>query len=346
MIESKQENDPRPDPPTPENPNPLLGFIIVDDSNNKLMEYKSTDSGNSFESGSFVNTFETSSTRGEMNSAGIYVLPGRFNNIGFYNLSSFKTVFNIQTQSVPSPGGWGVISCGFLDENTVVCATYNTSGEIYTYDLTNNYLQNKIVDDNPSGNGFQAILVTKEKQIVTAYKGCIYIYNWTGSYLGYSNSSSGYNMYGMKEIRENIIITAEWYYIYSHNINNPENTIQHKLLNLYSTGILYYTIEVLEWNTGNIAIGGVAISTGSSYVELFHLDEDNENLQSISNKRWVGQDRCDIRIIREIQTGVIIFGGRRDCAVICTWEYAVAPYKDPVCFPLGGRDIYDILALP
>ena len=346
MIESKQETDPRDQPPeNPENPNPLLGFIILDGTNEKFMKYKSTDSGNSFQSGSSINTFGTDPRRGEMNSAGIYVLPdGISNNIGFYNLSSFGTVLNIQSQSGRGHRGG---SCGFLDENTAVCATY-TSGDIYTYDLTNNYLQVKIAHNNPSGNGFQALLVTKEKQIVAAYKGCIYIYNSTGSYLGYSNSSERSSIARqMKEIRENIIVTADSFSLYSHNISNPENSIKHKLLDMDNTQNGYYTIEVLEWNTGNIALGGHDYSTGTTYgyVELFHLDEDNDNLQPISNKRLL-HGSCFIRIIREIQTGVIIFGGDGGCADICTWEYAIVPDKDPICFPLGGRDIQDILALP
>ena len=348
MIESEQEKDPRdPTPENPENPNPLLGFIILDKTNDKFTEYKSTDSGNSFQSGSSINAFGTDPRRGEMNSAGIYVLPDfNNNNIGFYNLSSFGTVLNIQSQSGP---GYHWDSCAFLDENTAVCAT--TTGDIYTYDLTNNYLQLKIVDNNPSGFGFQALLVTKEKQILAAFFGCIYIYNFTGSYLGYSNNSEGYintNMYQMKEIRENIIVTAEYYSVYSHNISKPENTIQHKLLDKAITQNRYLTLEVLEWNTGNIAIGGSDYTTGSAYgyVELFHLDEDNDNLQPISNKCWVGQDGgCWIHIIREIQTGVIIFGGGI-CADICTWEYAVVPHKDPICFPLGEPYIWDIIALP
>ena len=335
-----------PDSPIPENPNPLLGFIILD--NDKLMEYKSTDSGKSFQSGSSVNTFGSTLSRGEMNSAGIYVLP-IYTDIGFYNLSSFTTVLNINILASfpPAPSGWRGILCGFLDENIAVCATYDPSGEIYTIDLTNNYLQHKIADNNPSGDSFQALLVTKEKQILAAYKGCIYIYNSTGSYLGYSNSSRTNDMYQMKEIRENIILTAEWFYVYSHNISNPENTIQHKLLEVFNTLTLYYTIEVLEWNTGNIAIGGCEM-TGNKYgyVELFHLDEGNDNLQPISNKRWLQDAGCCIQIIREIQIGVIIFGGSSGCADICTWEYAVVPHKDPICFPLGGCYIFDILALP
>ena len=169
MIESEQVKDPR--DPTPENPDSLLGFITLDSSNDKFMEYKSTDYGNSFQSsGSSINTFGASPVRGEMNSAGIYVLPDSSSkNIGFYNLSSFGTVLSIQSQS---GSGYVEGSCGFLDENTAVCATYN-SGDIYTYDLTNNYLQHKIADNNPSGKGFEGLLVTKEKQILAAYKGCI-----------------------------------------------------------------------------------------------------------------------------------------------------------------------------
>ena len=153
----------------------------------------------------------------------------------------------------------------------------------------------------------------------------------------------------MKEIRSNIILTAESHYVYSHDISDTENTIIYEFLHYDNTKTIYYTLEVLEGNTGDIAIGGgcnLSSETYSGYVELFHLDEDNSTLLPISNKRWVGDSNCYIYIIREIQTGVIIFGGENGCANICTWEYPVLPNKEPICFPLGGRIILDIISFP
>ena len=155
-------------------------------------------------------------------------------------------------------------------------------------------------------------------------------------------------MWQMKEVRSNIILTAEHNYVYSHDISNIGNIIRHELLDYDNTKSKYFTIEVLEGDTGNIAIGGWYYSSGIeySYVELFHLDEGNSTLLPISNKRWVGEDTiCTISIIREIQTGVIMFGSK-DYEDICTWEYAVLPHRDPICFPLGGTLIWDIISLP
>ena len=291
-----------------------------------------------------MNTFSSYPMRGEMNSRGIYVLPDRYNtNIGFYDLSSFGTSPVIRSQSGYG-GFWG--ACGFMDD-IAICAT-RTTGDIYKYNITNNYDQVRIANNNPSGYGFHSLLITKEKQILAAYGGCIYIYNSFGHYIGYSNNSqtSGY-MCQMKEIRSNIILTAEYYYVYSHDISNTGNIIRHKLLDSSDTNKYYLTLEVLEGNTGDIAIGGYYCqSYCSGYVELFHLDEDNSTLLPKSNKRWVQDYDCYIYIIREIQTGVIIFGGNYYCANICTWEYAVIPNKDPICFPRGGRDIWDIISLP
>ena len=311
------------------------------------MIYKWNSSGNSYDySGSSMNTFSDEPRRGDMNNRGIYVLPAyESKDIGFYNLSSFGTSPVIRSQSGYG-GFWG--ACGFMDEDIAICATYNQSGDIYKYNITNNYEQVRIANNNPSGYGFHSLLITKEKQILAAYAGCIYIYNSSGHYIGYSNNSQTSSMHQMKEIRSNIILTAEYYYVYSHDISYTGNIIRHKLLDSDVTNKKYFTLEVLEGKTGDIAIGGYDYSYGtlSGYVELFHLDEDNSKLLPKSNKRWVQDSSCWIYIIREIQTGVIIFGGDSDCADICTWEYAVLPNKHPICFPLGGRYIRDIISLP
>ena len=287
-----------------------------------------------------MNTFISDPRRGEMNSRGIYVLPDRYNtNIGFYDLSSFGTSPVIRSQS--GYGGWN--SCGFMDD-IAICATRYQSGDIYKYNITNNYEQERIPTNNPSGKGFESILITKEKQILAAYKGCIYIYNSSGHYItnsNHSDSSPTSSMYQMKEIRSNIIITAESNYVYLHDISNTGNIIRHKLLDYDDTKTLYLTLEVLEGNTGDIAIGGYTFS--SACVELFHLDEDISTLLPIFNRRRkIDIFECSIGIIREIQTGILIFGGCN----ICTWEYAVIPHKDPICFPHGGSYISDIISLP
>ena len=327
-------------------PDPLLGFITLDSTKDAFRKYIWNSAGNSYEySGSSMSTFST--RRGEMNNRRIYVLPDRYSsNIGFYDLSSFGTSPVIRSQS-GNGGHWG--ACGFMDEDIVVCTT-RTTGDIYKYNITNNYEQVRIPTNNPSGDGFVSLLVTKDKKyILAAYSGCIYIYNSSGAYIGYSdNSQTVYFMLQMKEIRENIILTAQGH-IYSYDISNTGDIIKHKLLDYENTKTIYFTIEVLEGNKGDIAIGGYykPSETQYGYVELFHLNEDNSTLLPISNKRWVGEDnKCDFLIIREIQTGVIIFGGREYCKDICSWEYAVIPHKEPICFPLGGHRIWDIISLP
>ena len=299
-----------------------------------------------------MSTSSTYPERGEMNNRRIYVPSAeRSNNnkIGFYDLTSFEKSPVIRSSNWSYLGG----ACLFMDDDIVICVTEET-GDIYKYNITNNYEQVKIASNNPSRWGFQSVLVTKDKKyILAAYYGCIYIYDSSGAYIGYSNNSQTqvYDVsqnYQMKEVRENIILTAEGLYVYSHDISNTGNIIIHKLLDFDNTKTRYYTLEVLEGNIGDIAIGGYYEPSGSryGYVQLFHLDEDNSNLHPKSNKRWVGGIGCWIRIIREIQTGVIIFGGDDDCD-ICTWEYAVVPEKDPICFPLGeGRHIRDIMPLP
>ena len=327
-----------------QNPDPLLGFITL--IYDEFKEYKSTDGGNSYQStGSSMKTFSGTPQRGERNSQGIYVHPDWLNpDIAFYDLSHFGT--SPVTRSQYGNNGWRG-NCAFMDDNTAICAAKDT-GDIYKYDLTNNYLQLRIASNNPSGSGFYGLLVTLEKQILAAYAGCIYMYTSSGTYINKSDNSQTSSMLQMKEVRSNIIVTAEDFYVYSHNINNPSNTIIHKLLDYADTKTRYYTMEVSSGNTGDIALGGMTRSSGpsSGYVELFHLDENNANLSPISHKRWVMDADCAIYIIREIQIGILIFGGHIYCADICTWEYAIIPHKEPTCFPIGGDFIQDIISLP
>ena len=339
--------DPTTSNPDAQNPAPLLGFITLNSRNDEFKKYKSTDGGNSYQStGSSMKTFDRNPCRGERNSKGIYVHPDHNSpDIAFYDLSHFGTSPVTRTQS--GTYGWRG-NCAFMDDNTAICATKST-GDIYKYDLTNDYLQLKIANNNPSGSGFRVLLVTREKQILAAYKGCIYIYTSSGTYINKSdNSQTSDFMYQMKEVRSNIIVTTEESYVYSHNINNPSNTIIHKLLDRVDIQIVYLTIEVLSGNTGDIALGGYTYTSEIyyGYVELFHLDENNANISPISDKRWVVDISCSIIIIREIQIGVLIFGGGDGCEDICTWEYATIPHKEPTCFPLGGVWIHDIISLP
>ena len=291
--------------------------------------------------GSSMSTFGGQPRRGEKNSRGIYVLPDRdSSNIGFYDLAPHGRPPEIRSQS--GYGHWG--SCCFLNEDTVLCATRST-GDIYKYDLKNNYLQHKIAN-NPANteNCLETILVTKDKHILASFRGCIYIYSSSGSYLGKSNSYQTYSINQMKEIRTNVILTAEGDYVYSHNIANPTRTIAKNLLDNSDTQKVYRAIEGLKGNTGKIALGGMAYTSKSNYygyVELFQLSGDNGSLQSIDSKRL--DDMCEIQIIREIMTGMLIFGGNSKCPKICTWEYDACPYQEPICYSLGGRDIRDII---
>ena len=152
----------------------------------------------------------------------------------------------------------------------------------------------------------------------------------------------------MQEVRRNIIVTAEEYYVYSHDISNPKNTIITKLLDGIKTRSWYYTIEGLYGGQGNMAIGGHSPNGMSwyGYVQLFHLDINNAKLHPIADKLWMNEDsNCYIRIIREIQVGVLVLGGDTNCEHICTWKYAVLPHQQPICFSIGGSYIYDIIPL-
>ena len=325
------------------NPAPLEGFITLDNSKDELKEYRR--SGNTYKSsGSSMQTSSDGPRRSEMNKRGIYVLQDfESHRTEFYDLSSFEIAPVIRFHS---GNGW-VGTCGFVDENIAVCAT--TEGMIYKYNITNNYEQMKIADNNPSGNGFHTLTITKDKNIITAYYECIYIYTSSGNYINKSCSSQrAKDMLQMQEVRTNTIVTAEKYSVNSHDIRNPRNTIVYKLLEKANTNTEYRSIVGLEGMRGDLALGGRIYTSGTyyGYVELFHLDENNASLHPIPNKRWVGPHTLRIDIIREIQVGVLIFGGENECADICTWGYAVIPHASPACYPIGGSWIWDIIPLP
>ena len=341
MIESEQVENPR--EPTAETPAPLLGFVAVDSTNDRLQEYKWTESGNTYEITESYMSTKTYPMRGERNTRGIYVLNDwDSGDIIIYDLASFETPsVNLTNSGV---GGYG--TCGFLEDDIVVCASRSTV-DIFTFNLTNNYRAHQIVASNPSGYGYITLLVTNDKKILASSDGCIYIYASNGIYLGKSDSSTSIDMYQMKELRPNIIVTVEYLYVHLHDISDPENPTVQKLLDYADTQMLYLTIELLSVGTGDFALGGQSHYTvNDGYVELFHLDEDNITLQPIPNKRWMRDNDCNIYIIREIQVGVLIFGGLSNCIDICTWEYAFTPHKEPTCFPIGGILICDLIALP
>ena len=65
MIKLRQKQDPRPEILDPQNPDPLLGFIALDDTTKAFKEYIWKESGNSYESsGSSKKTFGENPRRG------------------------------------------------------------------------------------------------------------------------------------------------------------------------------------------------------------------------------------------------------------------------------------------
>ena len=164
------------------------GFITLDESKDEFMKYKWNESENSYKSiGSSLETSGKYPSRGDMNTKGIYVLPDMNSfDIGFYDLYSFEISSTI-IKSQSGKGHYG--SCGFMDDDIVICVT-QTTGHIYKYNITNNYTQVRIAHNNPSQKGFESVLLTQDKKyILAAYYGCIYIYNSSGTYIGNSDNT-------------------------------------------------------------------------------------------------------------------------------------------------------------
>ena len=322
-------------------PEPLLKFIALDESTSSFRVYEYIEGSSTYEyNGS---SMSYSGHRGCGNSAGIYIVPAFDDYARIYDLSSFSTPAVVISQS-ESSGFYQ--PCDFLDENTIIAATQNT--DIFKYDVTDNYAQTRINDGE--GSGFNTLMVTKDKNhILAADRGSIYIFSASGALEGISaNTGSTGTAKDLEEVRTDIILIAQPYFIYLHDISDPSSTIIRKIFDASETEYWYTVIEVLQSGEGNVAIGGKDQANSKVNLQLFHIEDDNSTFTPIPDKYWAHDYPANLYVVtlKEIHVGLLLFAFKMN-SHICTWEYAAVPHKDPTCFDITElREIYDLLSVP
>ena len=158
--------------------------------------------------------------------------------------------------------------------------------------------------------------------------------------LDYSGNG-GNNAYQIAEVRENILITADWFTASLHDSQNLGPSLK-------LTGIgNYWTITVLESNLGDFAIGGKSLNTNLGFVYIEHLEVDNQTITNLKYVDNIQGTNCVIRTIKELKRGTIIFGGDSGCEEMCLWNYAAIPSQLPLCWDDQTNGyIYDIVGVP
>ena len=291
--------------------------------------------------------------RGEMNDEGIYIMAGRDDNTTYiYDFYSQSGTSFGNLEPVKIEHRAKVSSCSLLNENTGICT--DLSGKVTKYDFNNNYEKTNIIE-NTEDDGitpkeekyYQGLYITKDKKyILVSDSQKLYIYTSdTYELKGNSSiSSGGYDIIHMAELRDMIIMTTEAAKVTLRDFRSLSNPIIYTVLE--ELHVFYGCILPLMYiNNQDFAVGGRQEPYG--YVELFHLEQNNQSVTKIRPKKWVGDDTtCKITSIKEITSGLLIFGGQR-CNHMCTWKYATIDYDSPYCFEghLGFEPIYDFLPL-
>ena len=314
-------------------------FILLDSLNHKFIKYSSSDGGSTYEYVLNEHTFGNSPKRGAIISGDIYILPDQESNIvGIYNLSSLgHPLFTISQEG-------GNSACDTYGEG-VICV--DDLGYIYIYTYTTTYDQQLVQGNLPKGA--KSILSMRNGNIVITQGGYIYIYGGQGAYIHHfqatSLSEGSPQMDEGKLPGHSLVLIAQGGNLILTDISNPYLPFTYILLDGSNRETDYQTVIVLD--EGMVAVGGsIYIDTGDikkGYLKLFKLDAENARVELLHGKLWVGDEGCQIQVIRELKEGVIGFAGNIHCLQVCIWEYlSIFP---PACFPLASTDISDLIPL-
>ena len=287
--------------------------------------------------------------KGGMNEDGIYVVAGgSSNNVKIYDMKYYNYPDNkIKLLNTFSHSDY-VYECFFKNSTSALCS--DNDGYIKEYDLSNPHSipTPTIVNKTPILSSLVSCIETKDKKyIIAGGHQKLYILDAEDGTLIYSldyEVNEGDFIYQIAEVRPNILVTADYYRVSLHDIGNIENIPAS--IRLPDIGD-YYSVIALESNSGDFAIGGRASSTGLGFVYIHHLDEDNQTITTLKYVNNIQGPDCDIRVIKELKRGSIIFGGTKECIEICLWNYAAIPSQDHLCWDDQiDKSIYDILGVP
>ena len=283
--------------------------------------------------------------RGEMNEEGIYVSAGYSNNnikiydMKYYNYPEHKIQL-LDSFSYTN----GVSECFFKNSVSAICC--DRDGYIKEYDLSNpNSIPTPQIFNKTALDTLYSCMQTKDKkQIIAGGENKLYILNvedgTVQNTLDYS-ANGGNEVYQIAEVRENILITADFSTASLHDSQNMGPSIK-----LTDIGY-YYTVIALKSNLGDFAIGGMSESTSLGFVYIEHLEEDNQTITNLKYVDTIQGASCDIWVIKELKRGTIIFGGTSACEEMCLWNYVANPNQFPLCWDdQTTGDIYDIVGVP
>ena len=283
--------------------------------------------------------------RGEMNEEGIYVSAGfGSNDVKIYDMKYYNYPEH-KIQLLDSFSHTAIVNkCFFKNSVSAICC--DVGGYIKEYDLSNpNSIPTPQVFNKTTLDRLYSCMQTKDKkQIITGGFYKLYILDAEDgtlqNTLDYSSNGGSY-VRQIAEVRENILITADYSTASLHDSQNMGPSI--KLPDIGS----YEAVIALESNLGDFAIGGRSSNTNLGSVYIEHLEEDNQTITNLKYVDNIQGEGCYIMVIKELKRGIIIFGGDNDCTDMCLWNYFANPNQLPLCWDdQTSNYIYDIVGVP
>ena len=278
--------------------------------------------------------------KGEMNINGIYIVGGYSNyNIRIYDMNTLReNTPTVKLLKTTSPSNI-VYQCFLQNYKNGFCT--NPAGYVHKYNLET--LQESMFFykyESPFTTGIES----SSGNIIVMSPGKIYILNSGGVLINIHEYDGLPAVNNIAEIASGIFISAdENYGCFLHNLFDPYN-IPDSSRFIYETDIFYASIVSLHSSQGDFAIGGKALNKG--FIQIHHYD----NLLGTKKYADLGENGCIITVIKEIKTGVLVYGGNEYCQ-ICIWKYSFfldhPLTHDPYCFdPPVADNISDFVALP
>ena len=272
--------------------------------------------------------------RGVLHPSGLYIVSGLSDNqVYFYDLKGDMTSY-VKMQLTNQ-----VLECFLKNTTTAICC--DKSGYLTEFDLNASmhltYPASTLVYNSSDTECFHSCTQLSNGYIVAGGKDT-YIYDSSGNYLGNSPTVLNDKIMQIAEIRPNIIITTENQKAIIHDISTPAACINSTLLPDIGD---YFSVISLSSNVGDFAIGG------KRFIKILHLESDNTTIISLREKLDLPHNiNCAIYAIKEIKSGIILFGGKGTvCTEMCIWYYEIT--AQPVCWPDNSAfSIYDFIPVP
>ena len=287
--------------------------------------------------------------RGEINEEGIYVVAGcGSNNIKIYDMKYYnypdKKIELLNTFSHSAT----VFECFFKNSVSAICC--DMGGYIKEYDLSNPHsIPTPTIFNKTALSGLYSCMQTKDKKyIIAGANKKLYILDAEDGTVAHTLDYSfnvGSAAHQIAEVRPNILVTADIFTVSLHDIRDMENIPNSVKLPDFGD---YSSVIALHSNPGDFAVGGgYASNTNLGFMYIYHLEEDNQTIITLTYVDNISGSGCDIWVIKELKRGNIIFGGNSNCVQMCLWNYAAFPGQDPLCWDVQtGSWIEDIVGVP